>query len=56
MAVRIEKGGWFLIFLIGAGLSRNAIAKVGARPLILGDLLWIANSCTSLYAVLNLAR
>jgi len=44
------------LFLIGAGLSRNAIAKVGARPLILGVLLWIAISCTSLYAVLNLAR
>jgi uncharacterized integral membrane protein (TIGR00698 family) len=44
------------LFLIGAGLSRSAIAKVGARPLILGVLLWITISCASLYAVITLAR
>lgn len=41
------------LFLIGAGLSRQSIAAVGARPLILGLLLWIAISCVSLFAVLH---
>ena len=36
------------LFLIGAGLSRKSIAAVGARPLILGVILWIAISCVSL--------
>lgn len=39
------------LFLIGAGLSRRSIAAVGARPLLLGVLLWIAISCVSLVAV-----
>lgn len=41
------------LFLIGAGLSRKSIAAVGARPLILGVLLWIAISCVSLFAVME---
>jgi uncharacterized integral membrane protein (TIGR00698 family) len=41
------------LFLIGAGLSRKAIAAVGVRPLILGVLLWIAISVVSLYAVIR---
>ncbi len=41
------------LFLIGAGLSRASIAAVGARPLVLGVLLWIAISCVSLFAVLH---
>ena len=44
------------LFLIGAGLSRKSIAVVGARPLILGVLLWVVISCVSLYAVINLSR
>jgi uncharacterized integral membrane protein (TIGR00698 family) len=43
------------LFLIGAGLSRKSIAKVGARPLILGVLLWVVISCVSLFAVLHAA-
>lgn len=42
------------LFLIGAGLSRQSIAKVGARPLLLGVLLWIVISVTSLAAVRGL--
>ena len=42
------------LFLIGAGLSRRSIAAVGARPLILGVVLWIAISVTSLIAVTRL--
>jgi uncharacterized integral membrane protein (TIGR00698 family) len=41
------------LFLIGAGLSRKSIAAVGARPLLLGVLLWIAISSVSLFAVLR---
>ena len=41
------------LFLIGAGLSRSAIASVGARPLILGVLLWIAISLASIWSVLR---
>ncbi len=42
------------LFLIGAGLSRKSIAAVGARPMILGVLLWITISCVSLWAVLRI--
>jgi uncharacterized integral membrane protein (TIGR00698 family) len=41
------------LFLIGAGLSRKAIAAVGARPLILGVLLWVAISLASVWSVLQ---
>ena len=41
------------LFLIGAGLSRKSIAAVGARPLILGILLWIVISSVSLFAVMR---
>ncbi|GAC1438125.1 MAG: putative sulfate exporter family transporter [Thermoanaerobaculia bacterium] len=41
------------LFLIGAGLSRKAIAAVGVRPLILGVLLWITISIASLFAVMH---
>jgi uncharacterized integral membrane protein (TIGR00698 family) len=41
------------LFLIGAGLSRKSIAAVGARPLILGVVLWIVISCVSLFAVIQ---
>lgn len=44
------------LFLIGANLSRKAIRSVGARPLLLGVILWIAISCTSLWAVLATVR
>lgn len=40
------------LFLIGAGLSRRALASVGARPLVLGVILWVAISAASLWAVL----
>jgi uncharacterized integral membrane protein (TIGR00698 family) len=42
------------LFLIGAGLSRKSIAAVGARPLILGIILWIVISCASLLAVMRM--
>ncbi|HXH40617.1 MAG TPA: putative sulfate exporter family transporter [Thermoanaerobaculia bacterium] len=41
------------LLLIGAGLSRKSIAAVGARPLLLGIILWIVISCVSLFAVMR---
>jgi len=43
------------LFLIGAGLSRKNLAAVGARPLLLGVLLWIVISIGSLLVVLRAA-
>ena len=43
------------LFLIGAGLSRKNLASVGARPLILGVLLWIVISVGALLVVLRAA-
>jgi uncharacterized integral membrane protein (TIGR00698 family) len=48
-----KKGLTITLFLIGAGLSRKSIAAVGARPLLLGVILWLAISCVSLYAVIH---
>lgn len=39
------------LFLIGMGLSASSIRKVGAKPLILGVLLWFLISVTTLAAV-----
>lgn len=41
------------LLLIGAGMSRAALRKVGARPLILGVLLWAVISSVALYAVMT---
>jgi uncharacterized integral membrane protein (TIGR00698 family) len=50
--VRLAKIGLTVtLFLIGAGLSRRSIARVGVRPLILGVFLWLVISGVSLYAV-----
>jgi len=39
------------LFLIGAGLSLDSLKEVGIRPLLLGIILWVAISTTSLWAV-----
>lgn len=44
------------LFLIGAGLTRASIRAVGARPLILGVILWLLVSSVSLVAVRNLVQ
>jgi uncharacterized membrane protein YadS len=50
--VRIARIGLTVtLFLIGSSLSRQSLAKVGVRPLILGVLLWIAISAVGLWAV-----
>ncbi|HEY0139519.1 MAG TPA: putative sulfate exporter family transporter [Thermoanaerobaculia bacterium] len=52
--VRIARIGLTVtLFLIGAGLTRKSLAAVGARPLILGVVLWICISAAGLWAVLT---
>ena len=40
------------LFLIGCGLSLSAIKKVGAKPLILGVVLWVIISVVTLLVVM----
>lgn len=52
--VRIARIGLTVtLFLIGAGLTRKSLAAVGARPLILGVVLWICISAAGLWAVMR---
>ena len=44
------------LFLIGAGLSREALRSVGFRPMLQGILLWIIVSISGLVAVQNILR
>ena len=39
------------LFLIGAGLSRDALRQVGVRPLVLGVALWLGIASASLAAL-----
>ena len=41
------------LFFIGAGLSMQVVKAVGARPFLLGVLLWLFISTTSLYVILH---
>jgi uncharacterized membrane protein YadS len=50
--VRIAKTGLTItLFLIGAGLSREALKSVGIRPIAQGIVLWAFISVVSLIAV-----
>ena len=40
------------LFLIGCGLSLSALKKVGVKPLLLGVILWIVISVTTLLVVM----
>jgi uncharacterized membrane protein YadS len=40
------------LFLLGLGLSREAVARVGARPFVLGVLLWLLTAGATLAAIL----
>lgn len=42
------------LFLIGAGLSRAVLKKVGVRPLVMGVVLWLIVGISTLVAVLSL--
>jgi uncharacterized membrane protein YadS len=48
-----KKGMVLTLFLIGTGLSREALQKVGFRPLLLGIVLWILISVSSLLVVMK---
>ncbi|WP_223648936.1 YeiH family protein [Hymenobacter psoromatis] len=41
------------LFFIGAGLSARVVKAVGARPYMLGLLLWVVISTASLYVILH---
>jgi uncharacterized integral membrane protein (TIGR00698 family) len=41
------------LFLIGAGLTRQVLRQVGVKPLLLGLVLWIIVSVTSLALIIN---
>ena len=46
--------GWVLtltLFMIGSGLSRNLLRRVGARPLLQGIVLWLFLAVSSLLIV-----
>jgi uncharacterized membrane protein YadS len=40
------------LFFIGAGLSASTLRAVGARPYLLGVLLWVVIAGLSLYTIL----
>lgn len=42
------------LFLIGSGLSAKVLSSVGVKPLILGIILWICISVTSLWVILSM--
>ncbi len=53
--VNLAKAGLTVtLFLIGAGLSRETLRKVGVKPLLQGVLLWLVISLVALFAVRNL--
>jgi uncharacterized integral membrane protein (TIGR00698 family) len=40
-----------VLFLIGTGISRQTLRKVGARPLLQGIVLWVVVATASLWAI-----
>jgi uncharacterized integral membrane protein (TIGR00698 family) len=53
IALAARAGMTLTLFLIGAGLSRKALAAVGWRPLAQGIILWIAIAAGSLVVVMR---
>ena len=49
-----KRGLSLALFLIGAGMTRSALKKVGARPMIFGLLLWIVAASISIFIVMRL--
>ena len=50
-----RKGLIITLFLVGAGLSRDALRKVGAKPFVAAVLLWIFISVMSLLVITHTA-
>ena len=42
----------YTLFLIGSGMSWKSLKEVGARPILLGVLLWIIISVTAALVIL----
>ena len=52
--VRLAKIGLTVtLFFIGAGLSVKVVRSVGAKPYVLGAVLWLIISASSLYLILH---
>ena len=52
LLARAARAGLALtLFLIGAGLTRAVLRRVGARPMVQGVMLWAAVASLTLYAV-----
>ena len=49
-----KRGLTLTLFLIGAGLTRNALKTVSFRPMVLGVLLWVLISISSLVVILHI--
>ena len=55
LAVKLAKVGLTVtLFFIGAGLSAKTLRAVGARPYLLGVLLWVVISSVSLWVILRM--
>ena len=53
--VQLAKLGLTLtLFLIGAGLSLNALRSVGLKPLLFGIILWVVVASLSLWGILQM--
>ena len=48
-----RKGLTITLFLIGAGLTKETLKAVGVKPLILGIILWVLISVSSLFVILT---
>jgi uncharacterized membrane protein YadS len=44
----------YTLFLIGSGLSWSSLKQVGARPILLGVILWVVISVVSAVTILNI--
>lgn len=54
--VNLAKAGFTVtLFLIGLGLSKEMLKRVGWRPFALGTVLWLVIATCTLIAVINLA-
>ena len=51
-----KRGLTLTLFLIGAGLTRNALKTVSLRPMVLGVMLWVMISVSSLIVIINMIR
>lgn len=48
-----KRGLTLTLFLIGAGLTKEALKKIGFKPLLQGIILWVFISVLSLLVILN---